>query len=392
MNVFAIADPMLLELELSDAEKQARDQAARFVDEEVLPVVADAFDRGEFPRDLIKGAAQAGLLGSTLTGWGCAGLGHVAYGLAMAEVERGDSGLRSFASVQGALVMWPIATYGSDEQKERWLPGMAKGELVGCFGLTEPTSGSDPASMKTVARKDGDDWVLDGEKKWLTNGPFADVALIWAKTEDDSASSIRGFLVETGTPGFEMRSIPRRMSLRMSESGECSLRGVRVPSSAMLPGVKGLKGPLTCLNQARYGIAWGAIGAHAACFESARDYAKSRIQFGEPLGARQLVQAKLAQMYTTLGQAQLTALRVGRLKEQGGLTPTQVSFAKRANVEAALDAARVARDVLGGVGITLDHPPIRHLLNLETVKTYEGTHDVHTLVLGREITGLDAFS
>lgn len=392
MHSYAIADPMLLELELTDAEKEVRDAAARFVDDDVLPLVADAFDRGEFPREFVKAAGQAGLLGSTLSGWGCGGLGPVAYGLQMAELERGDSGLRSFASVQGALVMWPIATYGSDEQKQRWLPGMAKGELVGCFGLTEPTSGSDPASMLTVARRDGDDWIIDGEKKWLTNGPFADVALIWAKTEGDDASSIRGFLVETNSAGFEMRSIPRRMSLRISESGECSLKGVRVPASAMLPGVRGLKGPLTCLNQARYGIAWGVIGAHAACFQSARDYSLSRVQFGSPLGGRQLVQAKLAEMYTTLGLSQMTALRCGRLKEQGKLTPAQVSFAKRHNVQAALEAARVARDVLGGVGITLDHPPIRHLLNLETVNTYEGTYDVHTLVLGRQITGLDAFS
>lgn len=392
MNAFAIADPMLLELELTNTEKEVRDAAAQFVDDNVLPGVADAFDRGEYPRRFIRDAGKAGLLGSTLSDWGCAGVGPVAYGLQMAELERGDSGLRSIASVQGALVMWPIATYGSDEQKNTWLPGMARGELVGCFGLTEPTSGSDPASMQTVARQDGDDWILDGEKMWLTNGPFADVALIWAKTEGDDASSIRGFLVETDRPGFQMRSIPRRMSLRLSESGECSLSGVRVPSSAMLPGVRGLKGPLSCLNQARYGIAWGVIGAHAACFESARDYALSRVQFGSPLAGRQLVQQKLAEMYTTLGLSQMTALRTGRLKEQGQLTPAQVSFAKRHNVNAALEAARVARDVLGGVGITLDHPPIRHLLNLETVNTYEGTYDVHTLVLGRQITGINAFS
>lgn len=392
MNTYAIADPMRLEFELTAAEKDVRDKAARFVDDDVLPFVADAFDRGEFPRQFARDAGRAGLLGSTLAGWGCAGLGPVAYGLQMAELERADSGLRSFASVQGALVMWPIATYGTDEQKNTWLPGMAKGELVGCFGLTEPTSGSDPASMRTVARRDGDDWVLDGEKKWLTNGTFADVALIWAKTEGDDASSIRGFLVETDRPGFEMRSIPRRMSLRLSESGECSLNGVRVASSAMLPGVRGLKGPLSCLNEARYGISWGVVGAHAACFESARDYALSRVQFGSPLAGRQLVQAKLAEMYTTLGLSQMTALRVGRLKQEGKATPTQVSFAKRHNVGAALDAARVARDILGGVGITLDHVPIRHLLNLETVNTYEGTYDVHTLVLGREITGINAFS
>jgi glutaryl-CoA dehydrogenase len=392
MNVFGIADPLLLEAELSPDERQVRDAAARVVDEAILPVIAEAFEAGRFPPELIKPIAGAGLLGGTLKGYGCAGLSHTAYGLAVAEIERGDSGVRSFASVQGSLVMWPIATYGSDEQKERWLPGMARGELVGCFGLTEPESGSDPASLKTHARRDGSDWILEGKKFWLTNGPFSDVALVWAKTDGGGAESIRGFLVDAKSPGFEMSSIPQRMSLRASSSGALTLNSVRVPAEAMLPNVKGLKGPLTCLNQARYGIAWGAMGAHAACFESARDYAKTRVQFNEPIGARQLVQAKLADMYTALGHAQLLALRLGRLKDQGKLTPAQVSLGKRANVDAALVAARTARDVLGGIGITLQHPPIRHLLNLETVRTYEGTHDVHTLVLGREITGLDAFS
>lgn len=397
MHAFGIADPFLLEGELSAAEREVRDRVARFVDAELLPIAADAFDRGVFPPELVKPIAATGLLGATLKGRGCAGMGHVAYGLGIMELERGDSGVRSFASVQGGLVMWPIDAYGSDAQKDEWLPRLASGDAIGCFGLTEPESGSDPGSLKTTARRDGGDWVIRGAKKWLTNGPLADVALIWAKTDgdgDDTASpqSIRGFLVPTKTPGFRMGSIARRMSLRISVSGQCELDDVRLPASAMLPGVRGLKGPLTCLNQARYGIAWGATGAHAACLESARDYAKSRIQFGEPIGKRQLVQAKLAEMLTGLGHAQLVALRLGRLKEAGKLTPAQVSFAKRANVASALDAARTARDILGGVGITLDHPPIRHLLNLETVKTYEGTHDVHTLVLGREITGLDAFS
>jgi glutaryl-CoA dehydrogenase len=368
VNVFAIADPLALEMELSAGERSARDAAATIVDQAVLPIIADAFEAGRFPRELVPAIAGAGLLGGTLTGYGCAGLSHTANGLAIAELERGDSGVRSFASVQSSLVMWPIFTYGSPEQKERWLPGMARGELVGCFGLTEPLSGSDPGSMRTHARRDGDDWLRE------------------------AADSIRGFLVESNRPGFAMSEVPRKMSLRASASGALTLDSVRVHKDAMLPSVRGLKGPLTCLNQARYGIAWGAIGAHAACFESARDYAKSRVQFGEPIGARQLVQAKLADMYTALGHAQLLALRLGRLKDQGKLTSVQISLGKRANVAAALDAARSARDVLGGIGITLAHPPIRHMLNLETVRTYEGTHDVHTLVLGREITGLDAFS
>lgn len=392
MHAFAVADPLALEGELTAEERRIRDAAAAYVDSDILPNIAEAFEKGLFLRDWVTGLGQLGVLGAPLAGYGCAGWGHVAYGLALAEIERGDSGVRSFASVQGALVMWPIHTYGSEEQKARWLPALQRGEAIGCFGLTEPESGSDPASMRLHARRDGDDWVLDGEKMWLTNGPIADVALVWAKTDGGGAESIRGFLVDLKAPGVVMAEIPGRLSLRASSSGRVRLTGVRVPSDAMLPGVKGMKGPLTCLNQARYGIAWGVTGAHAACFEAARDHAKKRVQFGEPIGARQLVQQKLADMYTGLGHAQLTALRVGRLKEQGKLTPVQVSFAKRANVQAALEAARSARDVLGGVGILLENAPIRHLVNLETVRTYEGTHDVHTLVLGREITGLDAFA
>lgn len=394
MNAFAIADPLALEGELTEAERRVRDDVAAVVDRSLLPIIADAFEAGRFPRELVPEIARTGLLGGTLTTHGCAGMGAVAYGLATAELERGDSGVRSFASVQGALVMWPIATYGSEAQKDRWLPGLAKGELVGCFGLTEPESGSDPGSMRTRARKDGSGWILEGTKRWLTNGPIADVALVWAKAEGEGEgpASIRGFLVPLPSPGAVMGTIPRRMSLRASVSGELSLDGVRLPAEAMLPGVKGLKGPLSCLNQARYGIAWGAMGAHAACLEAARDYARTRMQFGKPIATKQLVQAKLAEIYTALGHSQLTALRLGRLKEQGKLTPAQVSFGKRANVAFALDAARSARDMLGGNGILLDHAPMRHLMNLETVKTYEGTHDVHTLVLGREITGLDAFS
>jgi len=392
MHVHAIADPLSVDLELSAAERALRDAVAGFVDAELIPCVSDAFDRERLPRELVPSIAKLGLLGGTLGTHGAASHGHVAYGLAISELERGDSGIRSFASVQGSLVMWPIATYGSDEQKNAWLPRLASGDAIGCFGLTEPTSGSDPGSLRTHARKDGDDYVLTGEKRWLTNGPIADVALIWAKTDGEGPETIRGFLVDTRLPGFEMSRIPGRYSLRASESGQLKLDGVRVPARAMLPGAKGLKGPLSCLNQARYGIAWGAIGAFAACFEAARDQAKTREQFGKPLGARQLVQQKLAEMWTGLGHAQLVALRLGRLKEQGKLTPVQISFGKRANVAAALDGARLARDLLGANGILVDRVVVRHLLNLETVKTYEGTHDVHTLVLGREITGLDAFS
>jgi glutaryl-CoA dehydrogenase len=392
MHSFAVCDPLSLELELTAEERRLRDATAAFVDAELLPIIADAFEAGRFPRELIPSIARLGLLGGTLTGHGCAGLGHVAMGLATAELERGDSGVRSFASVQGSLVMWPIATYGSDEQRARWLPGLAKGELVGCFGLTEPESGSDPGSMRTRARRDGDGWVLDGHKRWLTNGTFADLALVWAKAEGDGPDAIRGFLVETRSPGVQVHEILGKMSLRASASAEMTFTDVKLPGDAMLPGAKGLRGPLGCLNQARYGIAWGATGALAACFEAAREQARTRIQFGKPLGARQLVQAKLAEMYTALGHAQITALRCGRLKEAGKLTPVQVSFAKRANVDAALAGARIARDLLGANGILLGNVAIRHLLNLETVRTYEGTHDVHTLVLGREITGLDAFS
>lgn len=394
MHVYGIADPLGLEADLSEDERRIRDATSRMVDDELLPIIAEAFEAGRFPRELIPSFAKLGLLGGPLSGYGCAGLGQVAYGLAVAELERGDSGVRSFVSVHSTLCMWPIHAFGSEEQKQQWLPAMARGEKIGCFGLTEPTSGSDPASMKTVARRDGTDWVLTGEKRWVTNGTFADVAVIWAKAEGEGegASSIRGFLVPTDSPGLERTEIEGKMSLRASASGAFRLGGVRVPADAMLPGAKGLKAALSCLNQARYGIAWGATGALAACLESARDYTVAREQFGKALAARQLVQARLAEMYSALGHAQLLAMRIGRLKETGRLNPVQISFAKRANVDAALQGARTARDLLGANGILLEHPPVRHLLNLETVRTYEGTHDVHTLVLGRAITGLDAFS
>jgi len=398
MDMFRIADPLGLDADLTTAEREVRDAAAAWVDATLLPHVAGWFEAGTVPREVAASMGAAGLLGGALPApWG-RGWSPVSYGLAMAELERADSGLRSLASVQGALVMWPIATYGSAEQQQRWLPRLAQGEAVGCFGLTEPESGSDPGSMRTVAQRDGDDWVLHGTKRWLTNGPMADVALVWARVEGDGEgaetgpASIRGFLVELPSAGARMESIPGRMSLRASLSGQLQLDGVRVPAGAMLPGVRGLKGPLSCLNQARYGIAFGVTGAHAACLQSARDYTLARSQFGRPLASRQLVQARLAELYASLGQAQLLAMRLGRLKEAGKLTPVQVSLGKRNNVASALEAARTARELLGGNGILLEHAPVRHLLNLETVRTYEGTHDVHTLVLGRHVTGLDAFS
>lgn len=382
-------DPLCADSLLTEPEREVRAAAARVVDERLLPLAAPAFEKGEMPDDAVRALAELGAFGATLKGWGCAALGPVAYGLLLQELERCDSGFRSCASVQSSLVMWPIAEWGSQEQKERWLPLLRSGDALGCFALTEPASGSDPASLTTRAQKDGEQWVLSGHKRWATNGTRAKVALVWAKTEGDDPRGIRGFLVETGQPGFEARAIGGKMSLRASDSAELLLDGAR---GELLPGARGLGAPLKCLNEARYGIAWGAVGAATACFASARDYVKERKQFGKPLGAFQLVQQKLAQIYTDIGLAQLACVQLGRLKQRGELTPVQVSFAKRAHVAMALEAARAAREMLGANGITLAYPPIRHLLNLETVKTYEGTHDVHTLVLGRHITGLDAFS
>jgi len=397
MNCHAELDPLDVASLLTDAEKELRDRAAKIVDEELLPLAADAFEKGEMPKAAVRALAKMGAFGAALKTHGCLGLDPVAAGLLLQEVERADSGFRSCASVQSSLVMWPIANFGSPEQQDRWLPSLRAGTALGCFALTEPASGSDPASLTTRARKDGDSYILDGHKRWSTNGLSAEVALIWAKLDGDDgtigdAKSIRGFLVETKSPGFVAKAIPGKMSLRASESAELILTGVRVPSSAMLPGAKGLGAPLKCLNEARLGIGWGAVGAATACYASARDYTKSRVQFGKPLASFQLVQAKLAQMYSDIGVAQLTCIQLGRLKERGALTPVQVSLAKRAHVAMALDAARAARELLGANGILLEHPPIRHMLNLETVRTYEGTHDVHTLVLGRQVTGLDAFS
>ncbi len=377
---------------LTDEQKLMRRAVARLVDEEFLPTVQQHFRAGTFPTELAPRLGEMGLLGMNLQGYGCPGTDNVSYGLAMQELERGDSGLRSFCSVQGSLAMYPIWAFGSEEQKNRFLPGMAAGKIIGCFGLTEPDHGSDPGGMKTRARKDGDHYVLNGTKLWITNGTVADVAVVWAKTDDGDASSIRGYLVENGMPGFEAREIHGKVSLRASVTAELSFHDVRIPAKNVLPNVEGLKGPLMCLNQARYGIAWGATGAHRAVFESARDYALSRIQFGKPIASFQLVQAKLAEMYSELVKAQLVNWRLGQLKDLDQANFLHISFAKRNNVRVALEASRVAREILGANGITDDYPVIRHMTNLESVYTYEGTDDIHTLILGKEITGIPAFS
>jgi alkylation response protein AidB-like acyl-CoA dehydrogenase len=375
-------------------ERAVQSTVRAFVDARVMPVIGDHFEHGTFPADLIPEIAELGLLGCNLHGYGCAGLSEVGYGLAMQELERGDSGIRSFASVQGGLVMYPIHAFGSDAQKDRYLPKMARGELIGCFGLTEPDAGSNPSGMRTSAIDDGDAWVLNGTKRWITNGNLAQVAVVWAKvggpTKD--ASEVRGFLVPTDTRGFEARLIHKKMSLRASVTSELILEDVRIPKDAVLPNVKGMKGPLSCLSAARFGIAWGVIGAARACFDSALDYAKNRVQFsGKPIAAHQLVQAKFAEMQTQMVASQLMALEAARLKEEKKLRPAQISMIKRHNVRAALETSRACRDILGGNGITLEYPVMRHLCNLETVFTYEGTHDIHTLVLGQDITGIAAY-
>jgi glutaryl-CoA dehydrogenase len=375
----------------SPEERSIQESVRRFVDARVLPTIGEHFERGTFPTELIPEIAALGLLGCNLHGYGCAGLSETAYGLAMAELERGDSGIRSFASVQGSLVMVPIHRFGSDAQKERYLPKMARGEIIGCFGLTEPDHGSNPSGMRTVAIDDGTHWVLNGTKRWITNGNISQVALVWAKVGGPEGK-VRGFLVPTDTKGFEAQLIHRKMSLRASITSELILEDVRVPKDAILPGVEGMKGPLSCLTAARFGIAWGVLGSMTACFESALDYAKHRVQFaGKPIASHQLVQAKFAEMLTQITTAQLMALEVTRLKEAKQLRPQHVSMIKRNNVRAALEIARTCRDILGGNGITLEYPVMRHLCNLETVYTYEGTHDVHTLILGQDVTGISAF-
>jgi glutaryl-CoA dehydrogenase len=372
---------------LTDEERMARDTAKRFVDREILPLIERSFASETFPMHLVPQMAELGMFGANLKGYGCAGMNNVAYGLIMQELEAGDSGLRSFASVQSALSMYAIYANGSEEQKQRYLPEMAKGKLIGCFGLTEPDHGSDPGGMETKARRDGDGWILNGTKRWITNGSIADVAIVWAKVEE----GITGFLVEKGTPGFSTRDIHGKFSMRSSITSELILEDVRIPKTAHLEKARGLKGPLGCLTQARYGIAWGAIGAARSCFHTALDYTKSRKQFSRPLAGYQLVQAKLVKMLTEITKAQMICLRLAHLKDQGKMRPEHVSFAKRNNVNEALKIARDARDMLGANGIVNEYPVIRHMLNLETVNTYEGTFDVHTLILGRDITGESAF-
>ncbi|HZH75371.1 MAG TPA: acyl-CoA dehydrogenase family protein [Archangium sp.] len=387
-----ITDLFRLDDLLSDEERAARDTVARFVDTEVLPIIGQHFREGTFPVHLVPRLAELGVLGANLQGYGCAGMNTVSYGLILQELERGDSGLRSFASVQGSLCMFPIHAYGSEEQKQRFLPGLARGELIGCFGLTEADFGSNPGGLRTRARRDGDTWVLNGAKTWITNGTLANVAVVWAKTDEGGPESIRGFLVEKGMPGFTAREIPGKFSMRASTTSELSFQDVRVPDSNVLPGVTGLRGPLSCLNNARMTIAFAVTGAAIACFEGAREYSLTRGQFDKPIAAYQLTQEKLADMLQEIVKAQLLSLRLARLKDEGKVTPAMVSLAKRNNVKAALEIARVARGIYGANGVTDAYPPIRHMLNLESVYTYEGTHEVHTLVLGKAITGYDAFS
>lgn len=373
--------------ELTEDEQMVQDSVARFVDDRVLPVIRDAFEKHYFPKDLIPQVAELGLLGSSIDGYDCAGLNSICYGLICQELERGDSGLRSFVSVQSSLVMYPIYSYGSEEQKQRWLPAMAKGKAIGCFGLTEPHGGSDPGNMKTHARKDGSDWILNGSKMWITNGTIADAAVVWALTKD----GIRGFIVEKGMPGFATQEIENKFSLRASVTAALFFDNVRVPEANVLPGVTGLKGPLSCLTQARYGITWGVIGAAQACLNEVINYTKDRILFDRPLANNQAIQIRLADMSRRITTAQLLSLQLGRLKDRGELNPTQVSLAKWNNCRAALDIARDARDILGGSGISAEYVPIRHMLNLESVITYEGTETVHQLVVGKELTGTSAF-
>ena len=373
---------------LSDEERAIQDSVARFTDERVIPIIGEAFDQGRFPRELIPEIAEMGLLGSSLPEqYGCAGLNGVSYGLICQELERGDSGIRSFVSVQSSLCMYPIYAYGSEEQRQRWLPDMAAGKVIGCFGLTEPHGGSDPANMKTHAKRDGDDWVINGSKMWITNGNLADIAIVWAQTDD----GIQGFLLEKGMPGFSAQEIKHKMSLRASVTSALFFDNVRVPDSSRLPNVKGLKGPLGCLTQARYGITWGPIGAAIACLHEALNYSKERILFDRPVAATQSAQLKLADMARRITTAQLLVLQLGRLKDAGTMQPAQVSLAKWNNCRMAIDIARQCRDLLGGAGITTEHAAIRHALNLESVITYEGTETVHQLVIGRELTGINAF-
>jgi glutaryl-CoA dehydrogenase len=389
MSRFKGADFYQLDDLLDEEERMVRDTVRDFVEEKFLPTITDHYRNGTFPAELIPELGKLGLLGPSIEGYGCAGMNAVSYGLICQELERGDSGLRSFASVQSSLVMYPIYAFGSEAQKEKWLPQLAQGTKIGCFGLTEPDFGSNPGGMITRARKTSDGYVLNGAKMWITNGSVADIAVIWAKDDNDE---IRGFLVETDRPGFKAIDIEGKFSLRASVTSELVLENVEIPEENLLPGVKGLKGPLSCLSQARYGIAWGALGAAMACYDTAVDYSKSRIQFDRPIGSFQLVQSKLANMLTEITKGQLLAYRLGQLKDAGKITPPQISMAKMNNVKISLDIARVARDILGANGIADEYPIMRHMNNLESVITYEGTHDIHVLTVGREITGISAFA
>jgi glutaryl-CoA dehydrogenase len=388
MEKFRGVDYYGIEEHLSDEQRMIRDTVRDWVEARFLPIIAVHHRDATFPVELAKDLGEMGVFGATLKGYGCLGLDHVAYGLIMQELERGDSGLRSFASVQSGLVMYPIYSYGSDAQRDRWLPRLQSGEAIGCFGLTEPDHGSDPGSMKTRALKKGDAYVLNGTKLWITNGSVADVAVVWAKGDD---GEIGGYLVEKGTPGYSTLDIHGKFSMRASITSELAFQDCRIPLENKLPGVKGLKGPLSCLSQARYGIAWGSIGAAMGCYDWALQYAQQRVQFGKPIGSFQLVQQKLVWMINEITKAQLLCLQLGRLKDAGRARPQQISLAKMNNVQMALDTARLARDILGAAGIVDEHPIMRHMMNLETVNTYEGTHDIHILIVGRDITGLDAF-
>ncbi len=376
---------------LTDDERLVRDNTRKFIEDNLIPIIEQCNRDGRFPKELIQPMGELGFFGANLKGYGCAEMGNVEYGLMTQELERGDSGVRSFVSVQSALVMYPIYSFGSEAQKDKWLPAMAKGEKLGCFGLTEPDAGSNPSAMRTRARKDGDGYVISGEKMWITSGSIADVAVIWAKVEDEGGR-IRGFLVETDRPGFVAKDVHGKWSLRASVTSSLSLQDVKIPAENLLPKSEGLKSPLMCLNQARYGIAWGAIGAAMACYDCALQYAQFRKQFHDmPIAGHQLVQEKLVWMINEITKAQLLALQVGRLKDQGKAGHQHISMAKRNNVWMALECARMARDILGGNGIADEYPVFRHMMNLESVKTYEGTHDVHTLIIGQHITGIDGF-
>ena len=385
-----VQDFLNIDAHLSDGEKGIREKVRLFVHDRIKPNIKGWYDEAVFPKEIVSEFAELGLLGMHLSGYGCAGRSAVEYGLACMELEAGDSGLRTFVSVQGSLAMSAISRFGSEEQKQEWLPRMARGETIGCFGLTEPTAGSDPASMKTFASKEGSDWVLNGEKRWIGLATIADVAVVWART-DEEKNPVRGFLVPTDSAGFTAKDITPKLSMRASIQCDIDLKNVRLPEGAMLPEARGLGGPFACLNEARYGIIWGAMGAARDCYESALAYAKEREQFGRPIASFQLVQEKLANMLIEVGKGTLLALHIGRMKDAGTLEPEHISFGKLNNVREAIEIAREARTVFGGNGVTLDYPPMRHMSNLESVRTYEGTDEVHTLILGNAITGISAF-